>query len=479
MLTELGPLILQEDGQGLLRNPYAWTTLAHLLVLESPAGVGFSYCYNMTLADPVADGDAGGCVNTDRSTARDARAAVQDFFHSKFPSLRYNPIYITGESYAGVYVPTLTKELLDHAKELPNIHGMAVGDPCTDNESQQQSMDMIWYAHKYGMITDDRFQMLYHRCNLRIPLVTTRGEHYGDHEKNLKVAETQREALLSEYRLQRQGQRNLKHQHHGDLHMLASPSECELEYRKFLLQTSSGISQEFAQQYINPFALYEPVDRNYDNALYTYMNREDVQKALHVESAPDTQWYDGVPDTNKVWEYYSEYAACNDNAASGVPSMVEFYRDLAPRLKTTIVFNGDADPCVSYEGTRKAVAKVGFQVIPGGDYRPWFYDATAASVEVIQNKPMSFGSMLSVHDGGRQYGGHVVNYEHNLSFVTVHGSGHMVPQIRPRPALHMLHYLLKGKLLSPLYLPDDVIKAMNETMFDEYVAHWTESARKG
>ena len=444
MLTELGPLILQEGGMGLLRNPYSWTTLAHLVVLESPAGVGFSYCHNMTLSEES------GCFNTDTSTARDARAALQDFF-TVFPSLRYNPIYIAGESYAGVYVPTLVKELLDHAREdLPNVKGFAVGDPCTDNESQNQSMDMIWYAHKYGMITNDIFHILYHQCSFRIPTVSTRGK------KNVLLSKVRKEAH----------RRNLRQ----------SDEKCQLEYRKFLLQTSMGFSQEFANYYINPYALYEPVDVAYDEALGNYINRPDVRKALNMADAPSKIWFSDMPFTNTVWEYHSEFAACNDDAPPGAESMVEFYRRLAPRLEGIVVFNGDADPCVSYEGTLKSMDKVGFKVIPGGDYRPWFYKAGNVTGQFLQDKPLSFGSMLTVHDAGRQYGGHVVNYEHGLSFVTVHGSGHMVPQIRPRPALHFLQFLFNKKLLSPLYLPDDVIQSMNDTVFEEYVSHWTQSA---
>jgi hypothetical protein len=37
MLEEVGPLIVNASG-GLSVNPYAWTTRANLLVLESPAG---------------------------------------------------------------------------------------------------------------------------------------------------------------------------------------------------------------------------------------------------------------------------------------------------------------------------------------------------------------------------------------------------------------------------------------------------------
>ena len=91
MLQEQGPLIIDNKGD-LMENPYAWSKLANLVVLESPAGVGYSYCADHAM----------GCLNTDNSTASDARRAMQDFFKTKFPELSKNPFTITGESYAGV-----------------------------------------------------------------------------------------------------------------------------------------------------------------------------------------------------------------------------------------------------------------------------------------------------------------------------------------------------------------------------------------
>jgi cathepsin A (carboxypeptidase C) len=58
--------------------------------------VGYSYCR--------AGLTGGGCNNTDKSTAAAARAALQYFFAKKFPELKANKFFITGESYAGVYV---------------------------------------------------------------------------------------------------------------------------------------------------------------------------------------------------------------------------------------------------------------------------------------------------------------------------------------------------------------------------------------
>ena len=45
-------------------------------------------------------------------TAEDNHAALRDFFEG-WPELRDNEFYITGESYAGIYVPTLAARIVD------------------------------------------------------------------------------------------------------------------------------------------------------------------------------------------------------------------------------------------------------------------------------------------------------------------------------------------------------------------------------
>ena len=35
-----------------------------------------------------------------------------------------------------------------------------VGDPCTDNDAQRDSMDPLWYSNKYGLMDTDVYDTL-------------------------------------------------------------------------------------------------------------------------------------------------------------------------------------------------------------------------------------------------------------------------------------------------------------------------------
>ncbi len=66
-----------------------------MLYIESPAGVGFSFCDDMSI-----------CNFNDETSSLDNLDALLSFFQ-KFPEYRVHDLYISGESYAGVYVPYL------------------------------------------------------------------------------------------------------------------------------------------------------------------------------------------------------------------------------------------------------------------------------------------------------------------------------------------------------------------------------------
>ena len=95
-----------------------------------------------------------------------------------------------------------------------------------------------------------------------------------------------------------------------------------------------------------------------------------------------------------------------------------------------------------------------------------------------------------------QFGGEITSYEQGLSFVTFHGSGHMVPQFRPQASLHFLsQFILSsssspssssssssttskvGEELSPLLPTNATLVELSEDDFETAMDDWTETAK--
>ena len=51
-------------------------------------------------------------------------------FFAGFPERAANEFFLTGESYAGIYVPTLAEQIMNDADNKINLVGMAVGNGC-------------------------------------------------------------------------------------------------------------------------------------------------------------------------------------------------------------------------------------------------------------------------------------------------------------------------------------------------------------
>lgn len=95
-MSENGPWVINDNSKDIVQNPHSWTANANMLWIESPAGVGFSYGSN------VVD-----LKHYDMGQSEDAFVALEAFF-SDFSERLPNKLFISGESYAGIYVPYLS-----------------------------------------------------------------------------------------------------------------------------------------------------------------------------------------------------------------------------------------------------------------------------------------------------------------------------------------------------------------------------------
>lgn len=112
------------------KNPFAWNGHANLLFIESPPGVGFSINN-----DPAYN------QYNDSRTAQDNLLSLKLWFQ-KFPEFKNHRFWISGESYAGMYLPELADLILKNQDKIIDggkldFKGMMIGNGA-------MNMDLYW-----------------------------------------------------------------------------------------------------------------------------------------------------------------------------------------------------------------------------------------------------------------------------------------------------------------------------------------------
>jgi len=117
-----GPVIttVDENNQlsGVEKNPYSWGRKHNMLYIDNPVGAGFSFSDKMP--------------ETQMEVTNNLYEFLQQWY-TLFPMYQSNPFYPFGESYAGKFVPSLTRHIHernqeDNDKIQINLAGMGIGD---------------------------------------------------------------------------------------------------------------------------------------------------------------------------------------------------------------------------------------------------------------------------------------------------------------------------------------------------------------
>eukprot|EP01136_Pigoraptor_vietnamica_P004881 Opistho-1_new@35718 len=361
--TENGPFLVQSDGATIALNDHAWNKVANVLWLESPAGVGFSY------SDTRSD------YNTnDLLTAQDAYRFLQNWLE-RFPQYRNSPFFITGESYAGHYIPNLAKQILDAnangTEKVINLKGFAAGNALTNEPDDFNAPMTFFYTH--ALISPQDYKAAFDACkgdftssdatcqDLVNKATQTVGDidNYGIYEDICTAGKvrghTQASLLRAKYFASRRQSANLK----------------EMPYTPPCI----------------------------DDYVQTYINRADVKTAIHAK-------------TSISWSQCTGSINYDFNHGSMLPLYPQFF-DAKLRV---LIYSGDTDGVLPTVGTEGWLARLPITVTKA--WQPWT------------------GS-----DG--QVAGYVTYYD-KLTFLTIKGAGHMVPEFRPIHALDFLTKFLNG-----------------------------------
>ncbi|KAG9135390.1 hypothetical protein Leryth_007149 [Lithospermum erythrorhizon] len=329
-MQELGPFRVHSDGKTLYKNRFAWNYAANVLFVESPAGVGFSYS----------------------NTTEDY---VKEYKGREF--------YISGESYAGHYVPQLASNILYHNKiskrNIINFKGIIIGNAVIDDEADTKGMFDYFATH--ALISDQTSMKINKYCDF--------SSHDVRQSSLCQNATTEAEANINNI----------------DIFNIYGP---------LCLDTFLTNTPKFSREVFDPCS---------DYYVYAYLNRPDVQNALHANVTKlDYDWH---PCSNLIQNWI-------DSPATIIPLLREF---MANGFRVWI-FSGDTDGRIPVTSTKYSLNKMKLKMKT--PWHPWFIEG--------------------------QVGGYTQVYEGNVTFATVRGAGHQVPSFQPARALSLAMHFLSG-----------------------------------
>lgn len=401
LFAELGPFEIKADGQSLKLRETSWNKLANVLFLESPTGVGFSYDTKLIN------------VHTDDSTAEENHLALKSFF-TKFPQYKNNALYLSGESYAGVYLPTLGV-LADADPDL-NLKGIAIGNGYLDVGKLSDSL--VFFAYYHGLVGNTTWKKVSSSCCNGLPpspescVLSGKNSTWACSLVVTEITATMAFSGINPYNLYAEcagaggGQTKFVQSpgHPAKRHL----SRGTVDRAMFRWAMDPATHKDDKPFHV--FKAYDDQDEKLgvsppctdEHVLANYLNKPSVRNAIHIPKQVGT-W-----DICATLAYIVKYPKLPGGLKPQMQRLINSKRNL-----TMLVYNGDVDTVCNFLGDEWFVDGLGRKVIR--DYSTWKV--------------------------GKQVAGYLKHYE-GITFATVRGSGHMVPQDRPREAYQMIKVFL-------------------------------------
>lgn len=138
LFQENGPFLWQSGTYEPMPNPYSFTNLTNMIYIDQPVGTGLS---------PAAEGFPATIVNEEQVAKQ-----FMGFWKNLFDTfdLHGRKVYITGESYAGQYIPYIAYYMLEaNNTEYYNVNGIQINDPSINED------DTLIYAPAVGALKEN------------------------------------------------------------------------------------------------------------------------------------------------------------------------------------------------------------------------------------------------------------------------------------------------------------------------------------
>ncbi|KAK7887936.1 hypothetical protein LTR67_009330 [Exophiala xenobiotica] len=400
-LQENGPISWQKGQLAPMPNVYSWTNLTNVVWVEQPAGTGFS-------------GSAGAGNYTNEIEVAAGFLGFWKNFIDTF-DMKGREISITGESYAGNYVPYIAEAMLNKTgKEFEsyyNVTGILIYDPILGDEAVTTNAPVADFvmANKNLFPFDDD----------TIALMNNISETCGfkDMMKQSETFPPIGAIAVPEILEVMQGGTSSSYLNNSDCNLFDQIVELATEMNPCFDVYYIGQSCEYPGDIIG-----DPYHQNAAGSPAIYFNRPDVKKAIHAPVSFDwSMCSQGAFKTNSLGQ---QYDSSPPSAANNGP-----LKTVIERTNNAIIGHGLLDMVLMVNGSLLALQNLTWNGQQG-------FSAPPTKDLVVPYYPQGL-----VPQSGSGILGHWVE-DRGLTFSTVELSGHEVPGYQPGVAYRHLEKLL-------------------------------------
>ncbi|OBZ72405.1 putative serine carboxypeptidase CPVL [Grifola frondosa] len=470
LMTENGPIHVLSN-YSLVLNNNSWNTLVDAIWIDQPVGTGYS------------TSDSTGYIPDEDQMAEDFLGFLANLVKI-FPSLATRPLYLTGESYAGTYIPYITKHLFSTPNPPVQLRKIAIGDGSLGSLAVVEELPVLNVIETYPQLINydqdvfNYFKEQEHLCGLDLVLKYPQNGHFPTltligptSRSDLSLSLTEPAEARVKSKSWQETIASKYYALHGSDNQLSKRSET-LERREekraqwkrdlsgrangsidpfygcFLFNELTDYAVNFSFPWSNGnFDVYDiPDGTNPEPPLdaSVFLNDNRTRAALH---AP----------TSKNWIRNFNYpfgSVFNRNIGNqyGDPSVepMAFLSDLAANASihnvSIIFYSGNDDSLVQHHGTEVIIQNMTFGGIQGFTQKPstaWFDDQ---------------GNFAGI-----------VHQERGLTYILFNGAGHLVPEWKPAQALVFLREFVLGSNLNGTVSGTVIVGGENATLANDYL----------
>ncbi|KAL0572767.1 hypothetical protein V5O48_009200 [Marasmius crinis-equi] len=449
-LYENGPVRIGNDG-GASENKHSWHHVADYFWIDQPVGTGY------------ATADAGGYVADEDQIGQDFMGFLGNLV-KVFPNLAGRPLYLTGESYAGTYIPYILKAYFGMPNPPVKIGKIAIGDGSMTTDTVFQLVPSIKVIETFPQLINydvevyKYFKEQSRLCGFDLNLTYPQNGHFptiqlqlptardivfmASQKKSAKSFKTLLAAKVAErseeLKVRRGGSRLIRREiENAKREWLQSKRDlagrpngtidpwygCVIleEYMdyavNFTYPWNEGLFDVYdAQSALSPYAPMDPS---------VWLNDPQTRAAIHAPT--DKDWAIG-------FEFPFGEKGFEDPSVEPMAFLSELATNATAKNVSVVFYSGNNDALIPHFGTEIAIQNTTFGGIQGFTKKPatpWYDD-----------------------DG--KFAG-IVHQERGWTYALFDGASHLVPQSRPAQALTFAREFLFGSNQTGLVLPDGTV----------------------